>query len=271
MNLSVRGLTFEVTTAGPAGGAPVLLLHGFPQNATMWHAVSPALHAAGRMTITPDQRGYSPGARPVDVDTYRLSESVADALAILDALGVRRADIVGHDWGALVAWYLGADHPDRVRTLTAISVAHPVAMSSAIATDADQGQRSGYVSMFRQAGTAEEQLLAEDAKRLRAMFAGCPATFVDGYVRRMQEPGALTGALNWYRALPPGALVCGKVAVPTTFVWGNRDVAIGRAAALACAEQVDGEYRFVELDASHWIPDEMPAQLVDEILHRIGD
>lgn len=268
MNLSVRGLTFDVTVAGDPGGAPVLLLHGFPQNATMWGRVAPMLHLAGRTTVAPDQRGYARGARPLDVDAYRIGEPVADAVAILDALDIERVDVVGHDWGALVAWHLAAAHPERVRTLTAVSVPHPVAMGTAVATDTDQRQRSAYMGFFRQTGTAEEALLAEHGARLRAVFDGCPPEYVDGYVKPLLEPGALTGALNWYRAMSPETMVCGPVDVPTTFVWGNRDIAIGRIAARSCADHVGTDYRFVELDASHWVPDEMPEKLAVEILDR---
>src|SRR5215475_9704574 len=201
MDIEARGLTFNVETAGSAGEPAVLLLHGFPQRAAEWAAVMPVLDAAGLRTIAPDQRGYSPGARPDDADAYTLQECTADALALLDALGVDKAHVVGHDWGALVAWHLAGHHPDRVETLTAISVAHPTAMGQAIATDPDQQQRSSYIQLFRRAGHAEDLLLADGGSRLRAMFAGCPTYLIDGYVQPMLDRDALTGALNWYRAM----------------------------------------------------------------------
>jgi pimeloyl-ACP methyl ester carboxylesterase len=116
MKISVRGLTLDVSVDGPSDGTAVLLLHGFPQNATEWHRVVPALHAAGLGTIAPDQRGYSAGARPAEVEAYVMKECVADAVALLDALDVDRVHVVGHDWGAVVAWRLAADFPDRVHT-----------------------------------------------------------------------------------------------------------------------------------------------------------
>ena len=124
MTVTARGLEFEVRVGGPAGGQPVLLLHGFPQHGGMWDAVVPALHQAGLRTYAPDQRGYSAGARPSDVDTYRMTEFVADAVALLDALDLGRVHVVGHDWGSIVAWHLAGEHADRVRTLTAVSVPH---------------------------------------------------------------------------------------------------------------------------------------------------
>ncbi|TWH66014.1 pimeloyl-ACP methyl ester carboxylesterase [Micromonospora olivasterospora] len=202
MRVDARGLTFEVRAGGPADGEAVLLLHGFPQHGGEWDEVVPALHAAGLRTYAPDQRGYSPGARPVDVAAYRVPELVADAVALLDALGADAAHVVGHDWGAIVAWALAAGHPDRVRTLTAVSVPHPAAMAHALATSAEQKARSSYIALFRRPGTAEKALLALDAAALRRMLGGVGgADRVARYAEPMREPGALTAALNWYRAM----------------------------------------------------------------------
>jgi pimeloyl-ACP methyl ester carboxylesterase len=273
MKLSAREFVFDVRVGGScrSGDAPVLLLHGFPQNASQWDRIAPALHVAGRATIAPDQRGYSPGARPSDVEAYRMGECVADAVAILDALDAATVDVVGHDWGALVAWHLAATHPDRVRTLTAVSVPHPTAMGQAIATDEDQMHRSAYVSFFRRAGHAEDILLEDDGARIREMFAGCPPEFVDRYVTPMLDRDTLTAALNWYRAMDSTTTACAPINVPTTFVWGDHDIAIGPVAAHACADYVTGDYAFVPLaGVSHWIPDEAPESLVDAIQARIG-
>ncbi|MFF5171662.1 alpha/beta fold hydrolase [Micromonospora sp. NPDC000089] len=272
MRVDARGLTFEVRTGGPEGGDPVLLLHGFPQHGGEWDAVVPALHAAGLRTYAPDQRGYAPGARPAEVDAYRLPELVADAVALLDALGVDAAHLVGHDWGSIVAWAVAAAHPDRVRTLTAVSVPHPAAFGYALANDPQQKARSSYMVLFRQPGKAEKVLLALKAAALRKLLSGVgDAAAVARYAEPMREPGALTGALNWYRAMSGADMkAVGPVPVPTTYLWSDKDIAVGRTAAEACAGHVTGEYRFVELaGVSHWIPDEAPAPLAEAILARI--
>ncbi|MGC9669289.1 alpha/beta fold hydrolase [Planosporangium sp. 12N6] len=274
MQVAARGLAFEVTVGGPAGGTPVLLLHGFPQNGQMWRAMSPGLHAAGLRTIAPDQRGYSPGARPPDVAAYALGECVADAVAILDAFGVDRAHVVGHDWGAAVGWGLAARFPERVATLTALSVPHPRALGRALLTSLDQLRRSRYILFFRRAGRAEEVLLADGARRLRAIFAGSglDAAGVDRYVAPLLAPGALTAALNWYRALrlfDRSGLPA--VGVPTTYLWSDGDVAIGRVAARRCAREVTGEYDFVELPGlSHWVVDQAPEAVAAAVRGRVG-
>jgi pimeloyl-ACP methyl ester carboxylesterase len=272
MRVEARGLTFEVRTGGPEGGEPVLLLHGFPQHGGEWDDVTPALHAAGLRTYAPDQRGYSPGARPAEVSDYRVPELVADAVALLDALGVEAAHVVGHDWGAVVAWALAARHPERVRTLTAVSVPHPAAFGHALANDPRQRARSSYMVLFRQPGKAEKVLLALRAAALRKLLSGVgDAGRVARYADPLREPGALTGALNWYRAMSgKDFATVGPVTVPTTYVWSDKDAAIGRIAAEGCARHVTGEYRFVELSGvTHWIPDQAPAPLVEAILARV--
>ena len=260
-------LTFDVRVGGPIDGAAVVLLHGFPENASMWSGVEPALHAAGLRTIAPDQRGYSPGARPAGVEAYSMHRVVADALGLLDAYGLARAHVVGHDWGAAVGWNLAGRHPDRVTTLTAISVPHPAAHAAALRDDEDQQRRSGYIAVFRRPD-AEDLLLAEDARRLRVMLGPVPA---DDFVRPLTEPGALTGPLNWYRAMSRRDLDgLGPVTVPTTYVWGTEDLAVGRAAAEDCAAHVTADYRFVELPGvSHWVPEQEPDTVARLALERI--
>ncbi|MEV0269122.1 alpha/beta hydrolase [Hamadaea sp. NPDC050747] len=269
MKFDVRGLTFDADVDGPADGPVVLLLHGFPQHKGEWDLVTPALREAGLRTVAFDQRGYSPGARPAEVEAYRISECAADALAVLDELGVEQAHIVGHDWGAAVAWYLAVRHPDRTATLTALSVPHLAAFGRALREDGDQRERSSYMDFFR-TPEAEDVLLEDDGLRIRAMFLGCPEARVDRYVTPMLDRDRLTGGLNWYRAMAYGDFGrLGPVTVPTTFLWSNEDIAIGRTAAEACARHVTGEYAFVELDGvSHWIPDAVPERVAAEILKR---
>ena len=171
MKVTARGLEFDVHTGGPSDGHPVLLLHGFPQHGGMWDRVVPALHAAGLRTFAPDQRGYSPHARPSDVDGYAMDDCVVDAVALMDALGLARAHVVGHDWGSVVGWHLAGRHAERVDTFTAVSVPHPAAVELARRGDGgDQRQRSQYMKLFAIKDKAEELLLEDDARRLRRLF-----------------------------------------------------------------------------------------------------
>ena len=271
LSVDVGDLTFDVRADGPDDGRPVLLLHGFPETSASWAAMTPRLTEAGLRTYAVDQLGYSPGARPAEVDAYALTNLAQVTADLMTAMDVPRADVVGHDWGANVAWALAAWHEDRVRSLTAVSVPHPTAFTTAFRSDPEQKERSAYIRLFWQEGKAEEVLLADDARRLRRMFGDAvPAEAVDEYVAVLSAPGALTAALNWYRAMSSETRV-DPITVPTTYVWSDGDVAIGRTAAEACANYVTGDYRFVELPGiTHWIPEQAPEQLTRAILDRIA-
>jgi pimeloyl-ACP methyl ester carboxylesterase len=260
------GLTFDVIDAGPSDGEPVVLLHGFPQDCTAWNGVAPALHREGLRTLAPDQRGYSPMARPRTRKHYALRETTKDVLALLDAAGLDRAHVVGHDWGGIAAWALGAWHPDRVRTLTVLSVPHPAAMAKAMVTS-DQALRSYYMALFQLPLLPERLLLAGNGAALRRVLrrGGLPDDAVDRYVARMREPGALSSALGWYRALPwSGRDPVGTVRVPTLHLWSTGDAFLGRAATEATGQFVDAPYRLEVLDdVTHWIPELAPDRVAE--------
>lgn len=260
------GLTFDVRDAGPPDGEPVLLLHGFPQDSTAWALVEPLLHRNGLRTLAPDQRGYSPMARPRGRTNYRLRDLTDDVVALLDAAELDGAHVVGHDLGALVGWAMAAWYPDRVRTLTALSVPHPAAMARAMVTS-NQALRSSYMGVFQLPLLPERLLLAGHGAALRRTLSrgGLPEDAVDHYVARMREPGALTSALAWYRALPWGAgQPVGKVRVPTLHVWSTGDAFLGRAATDGTAAFVDAPYRLEILPrVSHWIPELAPDVVAD--------
>jgi pimeloyl-ACP methyl ester carboxylesterase len=262
------GLTFDVLDAGPPDGEPVVLLHGFPQDSTAWNGVTPALHQQGLRTLAPDQRGYSPMARPRGRARYRLRETTDDVLALLDAAGLGSAHVAGHDWGGIAAWALAAWHPERVRTLTVLSVPHPAAMATALVTS-DQALRSYYVGLFQLPVLPERILLAGDGAALRAMLrrGGLPDDVVEHYVARMREPGALSAALNWYRALPwDRSEPVGRVRVPTLHIWSTGDSFLGRAGIDATARFVDAPYRLEVLeDVNHWIPELAPDRVAELI------
>jgi pimeloyl-ACP methyl ester carboxylesterase len=261
-------LVFDVRDAGSPDGEPVVLLHGFPQDAGAFDRLSPALHQSGLRTLAADQRGYSPGARPAHRSAYRVRAAVDDVLALLDAAGLESAHVVGHDWGGAAAWALAAWHPWRVRTLTVLSIPHPAAMAQALVSS-DQVLRSGYIGFFQLPVVPERVLLAGGGALLRRGLrqGGLPDDMVERYVARMQEPGALTAALNWYRAIPFGGRDrVGTVRVPTLLVWGDRDVALGRAAIEASAAFVTGPYRLEVLEgATHWLPEAEADRLAELI------
>lgn len=268
--VAVGDYIFDTWTLGPADAEPIILLHGFPESAQSWALVAPHLVHAGFRVVAPHQRGYSPRARPTDVAEYGTDHLVADVVGLLDALDITSAHIVGHDWGAAVAWPLAAHYPDRVASLVAVSVPHLAAYGRALRDDADQQARASYIGVFRQPGKAEDLLLDDDAARLRAMFGDVvPPDLVDAHVELLSDRAAMTAALNWYRAMQADLGELEPVRVPTTYVWSTADIAIGRAGAQWCADHVEGPYTFVELaGATHWIGEERPIELADAIIER---
>ncbi len=270
MEVKARGLTFEVADGGPSDGQPVLLLHGFPQDHREFDLLLPRLHAAGLRTYAMDQRGYSPGARPSGPGAYRIGEPVADAVAVLDELGIESAHVIGHDWGAQVAWLLAGRHPERVRTLTAVSVPHPRAMMLALRVRPSQQARLAYFQVFR-SPIAERLLLGGGALGMRRML-GAIGPRADLYVKAMRRPGRLTTALNWYRAYRTADVAdLGVITVPTTYVWSDGDGVVGLTAALRTADWVTGDYQLVAMrGVSHWVPEQAPRELGDAVLARIG-
>ncbi|HTT95141.1 MAG TPA: alpha/beta fold hydrolase [Solirubrobacterales bacterium] len=262
------GLTFDVIDEGPLDGSPVVLLHGFPQRATSWAKVTPLLGEAGFRTYAPDQRGYSPGARPRGRRAYRATELVDDVVALIDRIGAP-IHLVGHDWGAAIAWGVAARHADRLSSLTAVSVGHSQAFLRSLRT-VDQARRSWYMGLF-QLPLVPERLLS--GRWFVSKFlggTGMTEEMLATYRAEMVAGGALTGGLNWYRAIPfELSEDIPAVSVPTAFVWSDGDKALGRRMAELTAEYVDGPYEFVELTgASHWIPDERPAELAEAIIGR---
>jgi pimeloyl-ACP methyl ester carboxylesterase len=261
------GLRFDVRDGGPRGGEIVVLLHGFPQDSTSWDAVTPVLHEAGLRTLAPDQRGYSPGARPPGRAAYTTTQCAGDLLALLDAVGADRAHVVGHDWGGAVAWVAGCRNPERVASLVVLSTPHPAALAHALLHSL-QALRSWYMALF-QLPVLPELLIARTLHRTLTS-SGLPPDYADRYTARLHGPGALTGALNWYRGLPASLLTpLPGCPVPTTYVWGREDFALGRAAAEATGRQVSGPYRFVELAAGHWLPETRPREVASVVLNRI--
>ena len=265
-------LVFDVIDSGPADGPVVVLLHGFPEQNTMWQSITSRLAAQGYRCLAPRQRGYSTGARPTRRRDYRISELAEDVRALIDASGVQRVHLVGHDWGATVAWRVAQQFPGRLLTVTSLSVPHPGAFMKALVTSR-QGLASWYMYFFQLPRIPEWYMM-----RGRGTFtlsglvksrAGHAPALAESEAKAMAEPGALTAALNWYRAIPlSDPREAGKkVTVPTMFIWSDGDIALLEKGARACGDYVLGDYRFEVLEGvSHWILDEQPDTVADLLL-----
>ncbi len=264
------GLVFDVTDTGPVDGEVVVLLHGFPQRSSSWAEVTRPLAAQGYRCLAPDQRGYSPRARPSKRSAYRLSELTGDVLALVDAAGADRVHLVGHDWGAAVAWSFAEAHPERLASLTAFSVPHPGAFRRAMLTSR-QVLASSYMYFFQLPGLPERVLHRRLEQELVASGQLPQAAKRDA--EAMSTTEALRGGLAWYRAIlatDPRSAAGGKVSAPTLFVWSDGDTAILRKAAEGCGDWVTGPYRFEVLEGvSHWIPDVVPEAAAELVLEQV--
>jgi pimeloyl-ACP methyl ester carboxylesterase len=275
IEITVGPLTFDGWVAGPEAGERVLLLHGFPQTSRAWLPQVEALGTAGYRAVAFDQRGYSPRARPAEVDAYGSPQLIADVIGVADALAMDRFHLVGHDWGGAVAWQVGGRHADRLHTLTVVSTPHPAAMRLALDGElgGDQPQRSLYFEIFRDP-SSQDQFLANDALGLKNLFAisGMPEGKAGPYLEALGTPEALGAALNWYRAadltLTEGL---GPITSPTMYVWSTEDPALGREAAEATGRFVEGPYRFEVLEGvGHWVSEQVPERLNELLLDHLG-
>jgi pimeloyl-ACP methyl ester carboxylesterase len=273
--VQANGLRFRALVDGPPDGEMFILLHGFPEGAESWSRQIPTLARAGYLVVAVDMRGYGMTDAPEGVDAYSIDHLVEDTRGLIEAFDRPAAHVAGHDWGAVVAWYFAGTHPQMTRSLTALSVGHPAALAAASRDDPDQQARSAYVGLFLIEGKAEEVLLAEGARRLRAMFAigpnpgAIPAPAVETFTRSMMRPGRLTAGLNYYRAnLKTGGQAwerlqrLGPITSPAQLLWGDQDPALGRRGAEATAGHVKGRYRLRVLEgAGHWLQFERPAEV----------
>ncbi len=258
------GLEFDCSLAGSPNGTPVLLLHGFGVSRHFWDRQVPALADAGYFAIAPNQRGYSPGARPDprDLAAYHIDLLVADALDIVAATGHggSRFHLVGHDWGGSLSWIIAARYPERLRSLTMLSRPHPASFLRALALpDGEQKRRSGHHTAFLEPD-AVPKLLANNCEWLRSrhMRQGMPEAATDAHMSVLGNEAALEAALAWYRSSGPRQPL-GVIKVPTLYIWGDADDTVGRVAAEGTSEFIDAPYRFEVLPGvGHYAADQVP-------------
>ena len=269
--------TFTGRACGPHEGRPVLLLHGFPQTSWAWRDELWALGRAGYRAIAPDLRGYCGGARPPDVRDYATEHLLGDVMALADSMHMDTFDLVGHDWGGMLGWITAARQPGRVRSLAVVSTPHPLALQRALLSgDPAQAAHGAATDSFRAPDVPERLLLGADGAGggLATLLAETGLDDDDArmYVAALTEPGALSAALNWYRAMDGAALRdLPPVAVPTLYVWSTGDEAFGRTVAEATAEWVRGPYSFEVLEhVSHWVPEMAPGELSSLLLQHLG-
>lgn len=271
----VKDFVFDVRVAGPKTGEAVILLHGFPETSYEWRAQLEALGKAGYRAIAPDQRGYSAGARPPAVPDYVVTLLIQDVTDIADAMGVDRFHIVGHDWGAAVAWGVAKLAASRVITASTLSVPHPDAFRAELADPSScQHQASSYFDLFVPAESTAF-FLQGDAGFLRSLYGELPKEAEKVYVDALGSFEAMDAALNWYRAnIKDRQLLApelGKITVPTLFIWSDGDAALCKEGGALTANYVDAPYRFeIVTGVSHDIPELAPDKVNELLLSELS-
>jgi len=259
MRSIARNGEIEIAYEADGRGEPVILLHGFPDTGRLWRHQKPALLEAGMRVVILDMRGYGASSKPSAVEDYNILHLLADVQAVLDTEGIESAHVVGHDWGAVVAWAFASVFPKRTRSLVAMSVGHPSTFRS---SGIEQLEKSWYMLLFQFQGVAEQWLSDDNWANFRT-WAGHPDA--DSVIQDLEAHSALTPALNWYRAnVPPESYVAPpialpKVQAPTMGIWSTRDIALTEAQMTISASQVEGPWRYERLEGvGHWMQLEAP-------------
>ena len=281
--IETNGIRLHVVQAGPKSGIPVVLLHGFPEFWYGWRHQIPALVEAGCRVIVPDQRGYNLSDKPLGAKHYRVDELVKDVIGVIDALGYEKVNLVGHDWGAVVAWTLAIKYSQRLHKLSIMNVPHPAVMKRFLTRDLEQLRRSWYVFFFQLPWLPEAGMRAENWRGAERALRGSGKlhTFtkedVVKYKEAWAQPGAMTAMVNWYRAVirhqPPMPQDI-RVKVRTLMMWGMKDVALTHRMARPSMDYVDDGNLILFPEATHWVQhdaaEEVNHYLVDFILDSIS-
>lgn len=263
-HVTVRGVRLHVAEAG--SGPLVVLLHGFPEIWYTWRRIIPALVRAGFRVAAPDMRGYNLSDKPKGVAAYGVRTLADDIAGLVQALGAERASVVGHDWGAGVAWSFAMAHPDELDRLVILNGPHPTRMLEGLRRPS-QMVKSWYMFVFLLPKLAEVLLPLDDYALLTKAFINDPirrGAYTEAdlaiYREAWSQPGAITSMVNYYRAMPYPSLrmEVTPIHAPTLVLWGDRDAYLGPDLAVPPEKLVPNARVEHVADASHWIQHDQP-------------
>ena len=273
--INTNGIRLHVVQAGPKGGIPVLLLHGFPEFWYGWRKQIPALTQAGCRVIVPDQRGYNLSDKPQGIKAYCVDTLMEDVTGLIHALDYEKVNVVGHDWGAVIAWMLAIQYPDKLHRLGVINVPHPAVMKRFLQRDFEQMRRSWYAWFFQLPWLPEISMRIGNWRgaSLGMRRSGKPNAFTDEDIEKYREawsqPGAITAMLNWYRAAAryrPEITNGMRVHVPTLILWGVKDFALSRRMARPSLDYCEEGNLIFFPDATHWVQHEEADEINRQLL-----
>ena len=253
-------------------GSAVILLHGFPETSKMWSKLIQFLSNNNYKVIAPDQRGYSPNARPSSLKEYKIDKLAQDVIDIANAFNFDKFHLVGHDWGSAIGWFLCAIYSKKIITYTPLSVPHLDAFGDAIKNDIIQKKKSFYLKWFRMKFLPEFYFKILNYKNLKSLWRSSDKKEIDSYIKVFSHKNTLTTALNWYRANNfKGKRKIGKINVPILMIYGTKDMAIGEKAIDETKNYVDAPYRLLKIKASHWLIQDSFDLISNEILNHLKE
>ena len=254
-DVSVDELTFTCRVSGMENdGEAVILLHGFPETSRMYYDLIPVLVSEGFKVVAPDQRGYSPGARPSKISDYSIDKLSQDVLNIADAFQFEKFHLIGHDWGSAVGWVTVAFHSERVISWTALSVPHLDAFFKAMNNNPEQQRKSQYIKFFKKPILPEFYFSIFGYKYLRDIWRKSSKEEIEKYLEVFKQKGALKASLNWYRAnMKNDDKSIGDIAAPTLIIYGLKDMAIGEKSVDESEKYLKGDYKIEKLETGHWL------------------
>lgn len=273
--IRLEDITLHTVQAGNRDGPLAILLHGFPEFWFGWRAQIPALAQAGYNVWVPDQRGYNLSDKPRSIAAYNLDRLAEDVVGLIDAAGYDEAFLIGHDWGAAVAWWVAIKFPRRIRRLVILNVPHPIVMRRFVRDSVVQRLRSWYIAFFQIPWLPESLLRLDNWRAARVMmgWSSNPDTFestdIARYVGAWSRPQAMRSMIGWYRALTrthTARLSDLRVRVPTRIIWGQKDIALESDMATLSLAMCDASDLFFLEDASHWVQHDQPQRVNDLIL-----
>lgn len=259
IKVKIDDLIFDCRTDGDKENELVIFLHGWPETSYMWKTLMSSFSKNGFYCVAPNLRGYSKDACPKGKKKYSLNKLAKDVMDIFEFLNKPKFHLVGHDWGAVIGWKVVHDHPDKILSWTGISVPHPQAFGKAIVVDEEQSKMSQYVKNFQLPYLPEKGIRKNDFELLKRLWKNSESNEIDDYLKVFKNPKQLTASINYYRnnykLLKSAAKeqILGDINVPTLFIWGNKDIAIGSYSVKEGHQYMKNEYEFIELDSGHWL------------------
>jgi pimeloyl-ACP methyl ester carboxylesterase len=269
----VNGTELHVVERGSRSQPVIIFLHGFPEFWYGWHHQLDYFAAKGYRVLAPDQRGYNLSSKPTSVKDYRVSELVKDIAALIEATGEKQVYLVGHDWGAAVAWAMAYQYPQLITRLVIINVPHPKVFFNTLMSDVGQMMRSWYIGFFqiprlpeKIIGLTQYQMLQNSMEK--SAYPGTQAD-LQRYRQAWQQKNALRSMINWYRAAiryrNPAATFTHKIDIPTLILWGEKDKFLKKKMAKQSLQYCRNGKLYYIPDATHWVHHEK-STLVNELI-----